>query len=164
MPRDQRVGEVMTTDVLKFTPDEPVLEAMRLLVARDVDGGPVVDADGKVVGMLSNGDLILRESELHPPTVLSLFGAYLEWPGSARRFDEDISKALGSKVSEVMHAKAVTITEDDTLERAATVMHDKDVSRLPVVRDGRLVGIVGRNDILRSILDDWAAGEPSGPG
>jgi CBS domain-containing protein len=164
MPRDQRVGEVMTTDVLQFTPDEPVLEAIQLLVERDVDGGPVVDADGTVVGMLSNADLILRESELHPPTVLSLFGAYLEWPGSARRFDEDISKALGSKVSEVMHAKAVTIAESDTLERAATVMHDKDVSRLPVVRDGRLVGIIGRNDILRSILDDWAAGERSGPG
>jgi CBS domain-containing protein len=164
MPRDQRVGEVMTTDVLQFTPDEPVLEAIRLLVERDVDGGPVVDAEGKVVGMLSNADLILRESELHPPTVLSLFGAYLEWPGSARRFEDDFNKALGSKVSEAMHAKAVTIGEDDTLERAATVMHDKDVSRLPVVRDGRLVGIIGRNDILRSILDDWAAGEHSGPG
>jgi CBS domain-containing protein len=123
---------------------------MRTMVDRNVDAAPVVDDDGNLVGMLSNSDLIVQESELHFPTVLSFLGATIEI--GHKHFEEDLRKALGSKVSDVMSSKPITITEDDTVERAATLMHEKDVSRLPVARDGKLVGIVSRNDVLRAIL------------
>lgn len=150
MERDTPVREIMTTDVVTFHPDDRVEEAMRLMVDRNVDGAPVVDEQGNLVGMLSNSDLIVQESELHFPTVLSFLGATVEF--GHKHFEEDLRKALGSKVSDVMSSKPVTITEDDTIERAATLMHEKDVSRLPVVRDGKLVGLVSRNDVLRAIL------------
>jgi CBS domain-containing protein len=148
------VAKVMTTEVLTFSPDETVEAAMKTMVERNVDGAPVVDQDGKVVGMITTGDLIVQESQVHVPTVISLFGAYLELPSSHRRFEQDLRKALGGKVADVMHKDPRTVDDDATLETAATIMHDHDVSRLPVVRAGRLVGIVSRTDILRAILID----------
>lgn len=144
----------MTTDVLTFAPDDNVGDAMRTLVDRGIDGAPVVTADGEVVGMLSTGDLIVQESRLHFPTVISLLGATLELPSSKRQFDEDLRQTLGSTVGQVMKADPITIGADDTVEEAATLMHEHDISRLPVLGDAGLVGIVARVDILRSIIRD----------
>ncbi|MDP8986838.1 MAG: CBS domain-containing protein [Actinomycetota bacterium] len=152
MPRSMLVRQVMTTDVLTFSPDERVQDATRRLIDRGVDGGPVVDAEGRLVGMLSSGDLLVQETKLHYPTVVSLFGAYLELPSSHRRFEEDLRRAVGATVGDVMHDEPVSCAEDDTLERAATLMHEYEVSRLPVVSDGRVVGIVARGDILRAVM------------
>lgn len=154
MSRQSPVSKVMTTDVLTFGPEENVGDAMRTLVDRGIDGAPVVDADGAVVGMLSTGDLIVQESRLHFPTVISLFGATIELPGAQRHFEEDLRRALGSTVGDVMHRDPVTIGVDDTVEEAATLLHEHDISRLPVVGDEGLVGIVARVDILRGIIKD----------
>jgi CBS domain-containing protein len=158
MSRQSLVSEVMTTDVLTFGPDDNVAEAMQILVERGIDGAPVVTAEGAVVGMLSTADLIVQESRLHFPTVISLLGATLELPSSKRHFDDDLRRVLGSTVREVMQADPITIGVDDTVEEAATLMHDHDVSRLPVVSDAGLAGIVARVDILRGILRDDAEG------
>ena len=152
MPRSMLVRQVMTTEVLTFTPDDRVQDATRLLIERGVDGGPVVDDEGRLVGMLSSGDLLVQETKLHYPTVISLFGAYLELPSSHRRFEEDLRRAVGATVGDVMHDEPVSCAEDDTLERAATLMHDYEVSRLPVVSDGKVVGIVARGDILKAVM------------
>jgi CBS domain-containing protein len=151
MDRNSPVREIMTTDVLTFGPDDNVEQAMRTMVDREIDAAPVVAADGKVVGVLSNGDLIVQESELHFPTVVTFLSATIEI--GHKHFDEELRRALGSKVSDVMTAKPAVCNDDDTIERAATIMHEKNVSRLPVVRDGHLVGIVSRGDLLRAILE-----------
>ncbi len=165
MSRTSPVSSVMTTDVLTFAPTEPVSEAMATLVGRGIDAAPVVDADGAVVGMLSTGDLIVQETALHVPTIISLFGATLELPSSKRHFEEDLRKALGGTVAEVMTPDPITIAVDDTVEEAATLLHQHEVSRLPVIGDAGLVGIVSRVDILRGILrDDAAAGSGDGLG
>ena len=152
MPRSTLVRQVMTTDVVTVRPDEPIQEATRKLIAHEVDGAPVVDANGAVVGMLTSDDLLVQETKLHYPTVVSLFGAYLELPSAHRQFEEDLRKAVGATVEEVMNDEPVTVGDEDTLERAATLMHEENVSRLPVVRDGRLVGIIARGDILRAVM------------
>lgn len=152
MPRSMLVRQVMTTDVLTFSPDDGVQDATRRLIERGVDGAPVLDDDGRLVGMLSSGDLLVQETKLHYPTVISLFGAYLELPSSHRRFEEDLRRAVGATVGDVMHDEPVSCAEDDTLERAATLMHDYEVSRLPVVSDGKVVGIVARGDILKAVM------------
>ena len=148
------VRAVMTTEVVSFWPEEPVQEAYTRLVDNGVDGGPVVDAEGAVVGMLSTDDLLVQETQLHYPTVISLFGAYLELPSSHRRFEEDLRRAVAAKVDDVMQRAVITCAEDDTLERVATLMHEHHVSRLPVTRGGRLVGIVARGDVLRAVMGD----------
>ena len=152
MPRTMLVRQVMTTDVVTFTPEETVQDATRRLVERGVDGGPVVDEHGHLVGMLTSGDLLVQETKLHYPTVISLFGAYLELPSSHRKFEDDLRQAVGATVGDIMHADPVACADDDTLERAATLMHEHEVSRLPVTTQGHLVGIIARGDILRAVM------------
>jgi CBS domain-containing protein len=143
----------MSTEVVSFAPDEAVLDAAERMVETGVDAGPVVDDAGRVVGMLSTTDLIVRESRMHLPTVISILGATLELPSQKRKFDEDVEKALGSVVSEVMGDAPRTVGPDDTVETAATRMHEEDLSRLAVVDErGTLVGIIARGDILRAIV------------
>ena len=158
MPRSTLVRTVMTTEVISFSPDETVQAATERLMSAEVDGGPVVDGDGRVVGMLTSDDLLVQEVRLHYPTVISLFGAYLELPSSHRKFEEDLRKAVGAKVGDVMDRDVVTCGPDDTLERAATLMHEQRVSRLPVTEDGILLGIVARGDILRAVMANPAVG------
>jgi CBS domain-containing protein len=144
----------MSTGVVTVSPDATVEDAMRTLLDRGVDAAPVVDTTGQLVGMLASGDLIVQESRLHFPTVVSLLGATLTLPGAQKHFEDDLRRALGAAVHEVMSTDPAVCHEDDTIESAATAMHEHDVSRLPVVRDGAVVGVISRTDILRSILSE----------
>lgn len=150
MPRDLSLRNVMTTDVLSFRPEDDIGEAMQQMLDRDVDGAPVIDEERKVVGVITTGDLIVKESRLHFPTVIAVLGAPLQL--QSRDFEDDLAKALGSKVSDVMSSPALTVDVSGTVEDAATLMHDERVSRLPVVENDRLVGIVSRVDVLRGII------------
>ena len=155
MSRDTPVRDVMSTSVVTFGPDENISDAMSRLVDAGFEAGPVVNDEGMVVGVLSSGDLIMQETQLHLPTMISILGATLEWPSSKKKFDEDLEKTLGSTVGEVMSDKLVSIWADNTIEDAATLMHDHDVSCLPVVAaDGSLVGVVTRGVILRTMVRD----------
>src|SRR5690349_8158377 len=141
MLREMPVRSVMTADVVSFTPDQNVQDAMQQLAAREIDAGPVVDGDGAVVGMLSTGDLIVGEARVHFPTGTNFFGVNVAWPFKDKEFNETMDKAFGASVGEVMTAKPFTVGPDETVEDAATLMHDHNVSRLPVVEDGKLVGV-----------------------
>ena len=153
MPRNTPVRDVMTTDVVTFREHEPIIDAIKKLVEREIDGAPVLDEVGAIVGMITSDDLIVQESRLHYPTVVTILGAELQWPSSQKHFEEELHKAVGVTVGEVMNDDVVTIGPDETVEEAATVLHERHLSRLPVVDDGdRLVGIVSRGDILRAIV------------
>jgi len=152
VPRETPVRDLMTTDVLSFKPQDTVQAAAEAMAERSIGGAPVVDDEGNVVGMLNDDDLIVSDVRLHMPTVISVLGAYLELPSSASRFDKEVRKAVGATVGDVMTEGPETCSEDATVEEVATTLHERNVSRLPVVRDGKLVGIVARGDILREIV------------
>lgn len=158
LTQDLPVRDVMTTEVVTVAPDQTIETAMTVLVERGVDAAPVVDASGTVVGVLSTGDLIVQDAQVHAPTVISLFGAYIELPSWRKEFEDDFKKAVGAVVSEVMDDEPITCGPDDTVETAATLMHDHDASRLPVVEGGRLVGLIARGDILRAIVHGAGSG------
>ena len=149
--RTSSVTEIMHTDFVTLHPGDTVEAAMRTLVEHNIDAAPVTDENGALVGLLSNTDLIVQEAQLHFPTLISVLGASIEI--GHKRFDQDLRAALASDVSQVMTA-AVSCEETDTVESAATLMHDHDLAVLPVVRDGQVVGTVARNDILRAILSN----------
>ena len=152
MPRNTPVRDVMTTDVVTFRDHEPIIEAIKKLVEREIDGAPVLDEAGAIIGMITSDDLIVQESRLHYPTVVTILGAELQWPSSQKHFEDELHKAVGVTVGEVMNDDVVTIGPDETVEEAATVLHERHLSRLPVVEGDRLVGIVSRGDILRAIV------------
>jgi CBS domain-containing protein len=155
MSRDTLVSKVMTVDPLTFNVDDKVEDAMRALAERGFAGAPVVDGAGRLAGLLSDDDLILAESRLHLPTVISILGAYIEWPPSQKHFEEDLRKAVGAKVGEVMTTDPITCRPNDTLEQVATLMHDHHVDRLPVVDDaGHVAGIITRGDLVRAMVTE----------
>ena len=163
--RDVPVRDLMVAEVLTFRPDDNVQDAMRALVVRDIDAAPVVDDEGFVVGSLSTGDLIVEEANIPLPAVITLLGGVLELPKSKKKYEHDLGKALGASVAEVMQEGVVAVlSPDDTLETAATVMHDEDLDRVPVCDDeGHLVGIVARGDIVRAIVRDLDKPVEAGP-
>ena len=156
MPDTACIRDVMSAAAVTFRPDDTVEVALRRLLDLDASGGPVIDADGKVVGMLTDGDLIVQEAEVPTPTALGIFGALLQSRHRREEFDEQVQKAFGTTVAELMEPEVIVCNPDDTVEQAATVMHEHDISRLPVVdADGTLLGLVTRRDLLRHLLASY---------
>jgi CBS domain-containing protein len=149
MPDATAVREVMTRDVVTLRSDQPVAEAADVLAGKQIGAAPVVDADGKLVGLLRDEDLIVSEARLHVPTVISFLGADLVLPSSLHRFEHELKKAAGSSVGDVMVTEFPVAKPGDTLDGLAAEMHDRDVTHVPVVDGGKLVGIVARGDLVR---------------
>ena len=143
------VSTIMTTDVITMTPDQSVPDAADLLTAHGIGAAPVLDADGRMVGLLRDEDLMVSEARLHAPSVIEFLGAELVWPPSVHRYEEELRKFAASTVGEVMATEFEAVAPSDSIENAATLMHDKVISHLPVVDNGKLVGIVARGDLIR---------------
>lgn len=147
------VRDVMTTPVVAVRPRTPFKEIVDVLVAHRITGVPVVDADDHVVGMVTQTDLLAKEAYGTPPhRLLDLVADIV--------VDRDPSwrlKAIGQTAADVMTPRVLTVAPDDDLRRAARLMMEAHVTRLPVVEDGRLVGIVARTDALRLFHRDDAA-------
>lgn len=150
MPRELPVTEVMSSPAITVSPDTTVEEAIRVLVDNGIEGAPVVNAEGQLVGLLDDDDLIVSEARLHAPTTIEILGAYIPLPGDLKRFNEEVRQALGRTVAEVMDTDVPTVPVTGTVEDVATLLHDRRVSRLPVLSDtGEVVGVVTRGDLVK---------------
>ena len=145
------VRDVMSTNVVTLRPDQGVAEAADILAADKIGAAPVVDADGKLVGLLQDEDLILTEANVHVPTAISFLGADFVLPSALHRFEDELRKTAGSTVADVMTTEFATVDPDESLEALATIMHDRDVTHVPVVDGDALVGIVARGDLVRHL-------------
>jgi len=144
--------DIMTRDVISVDRQTPVKELARLLVENNISGVPVIDADGALRGIVTEKDLISRDKKLHLPTVVTLFDAviYLE---SEKHFKEDLKKLAASTVEDIMTSKVVTISEETSVREIATLMADEGKDLLPVLQAGKVVGIVGKADVVRSMIE-----------
>lgn len=138
-----RIEDVMTRDVVSVTPETPLKDVAAVLVERGVSGLPVCDADGTVVGVLSEADLLVKQGGA-PERSGGLF-AWLVDTASA----PDLAKLRAHTAGEAMTAPAITVESHSPVSEAARTMVSLGVNRLPVVADGRLVGIVTRADLVR---------------
>jgi len=145
---DPRVADVMEREVVTVAPDATVHELVLLLQQKDLGGVPVVDGDGRLVGIVTEGDLVIEDADVRLPHYFGLFGN-LVYLGGQKKFEERLKKMVGNAVADVMTTEVFTVTPDDPVARAANIMVDKKVNRVPVVEGDRLVGIVARHDIIR---------------
>ena len=141
------VRDVMTPNVISVTAGESVLEAVRLMLHNRISGLPVVDASGKLVGMVTEGDF-LRRSELGTERRRPKWIEFLIGPG---RLARDYVHASGRKVEEVMTTDPVTVVEDDPLDAVVELMERRHIKRVPVIRNGRMVGIVSRANLMHGL-------------
>ena len=147
-----KVRDIMTAEVVVAEPDTSVNLVARLMASRDISGIPVVE-DGRLVGIVTELDLIVRNTRLEPPAFFALLDARipLETPTHYR---ERIRHMLGTLARDVMTEKVVSVGPDEELESLAEIMVKQRVNPLPVVEDGRLVGIVSRSDIIAMMARD----------
>ena len=147
-----KVRDIMTAEVVVAEPDTSVNLVARLMAGRDISGVPVVE-DGRLVGIVTELDLIVRNTRLEPPAFFALLDARipLETPTHYR---ERIRHMLGTLARDVMTEKVVSVGPDEELESLAEIMVKQRVNPLPVVEDGRLVGIVSRSDIIAMMAWD----------
>ena len=142
-----RAHQIMTRPVFTVLPEATILEAANLMLARHISGLPVVDAAGKLVGIVSEGDF-LRRSEIGTQRKRSRLLNFILGPGQAAT---DFVHEHGCKIAEIMTPDPVTISEDTPLEAIVALMEKNKLKRLPVTRGGQIVGIVSRANLLQAV-------------
>lgn len=140
----------MTAPVITVRPDTRVGEIARLMVEHAISGVPVVDGAGRVVGIVTESDLIVRHARLHFPVYLPILGEVIPI-GNLRRLNEELRRALGTTAADVMTSPVRTVNVDTSLEDVVTLLVDHHIGRVPVLEEGRLAGIITRTDIVRLI-------------
>ncbi|TYO95407.1 CBS domain-containing protein [Desulfallas thermosapovorans] len=146
----KKARDIMTTKVITVSPQDDVEKMARLLLDHNISGLPVVDDSGKLVGVISEADLVFREKRVRNPFFVVLFDSpiYLENPNRLR---EDIKRTAARKVGELMSTRLHTVGPEATVTDVATLIADKGINRVPVVGDdGKLIGIISRQDIIRA--------------
>jgi len=146
-----RVQAYMTPKPITVRPSDSVERVLKLLEEHHISGLPVVDEGGKVVGIVSEGDLLFKESPMRMPLYLTFLGGviYLEPPD---KFDQQLKKTLGTQVADVMTPDPITATPDMPISEAAHRMIERRINRLPVVdANQQLIGIITRNDLVRAL-------------
>ena len=147
------VRDIMETDTPTVSADTPIDEVVRTLRAHELPGVPVVDGDGRCVGIVTEADLVLpdEEGDLHLPHYIDLFGGYV-FLEPLQRFEDRLRKAFAAKASDMMTRDPDTVRPDSSVEEAAKRVHESGHNRLPVVdEDGRLAGVVTRVDLLGAL-------------
>lgn len=142
--------DIMTKDVITVHKDDVIESVIKLLLENNISGAPVVDDEGILLGIVSEGDLIYKSKKFHFPLYFTILDSYifLEQP---KMIEEQISKMTAYKVESMMSTVVHSVKQEDTVEEIATIMNEKGVNRVPVVDENKkVVGIVTRKDIIKS--------------
>jgi CBS domain-containing protein len=150
---DLTARDIMTPDPLTVARDLSVTDAARLMVERRIGALPVVE-NGELLGLVTEDDLIMQEVKVEFPTYLHLLDGFIMYPPATARFENELKKAVGATVDDVMESDPVTVTAETSVEDVATLMVDREVDRVPVLDGGTLVGIVSKSDIVRSLISE----------
>jgi len=145
------VRDIMTTDLIKVTPDMDIARAAKILLDNRINGVPVVDDSGRLVGLLCQSDLITQQKKLPIPTLFTFLDGLIRLT-SMKQLEKQVGKIAALTVSEAMTPKPVTVRPDTGLETVAALMVDSNFHTLPVLEDSELVGIIGKEDVLRTLL------------
>lgn len=148
------VETIMTKQVITVQEDATIETCAHILSTNRLSGLPVVNDTGKLVGIVTEGDLIRRKTDVQTPAYLEFLGGiiYLDNPN---KFFEDVKKTMGLYVHEIMSTELITIHPDDTVEKAANLLVHHKIKRLPVLDDeDQLIGIVARKDIMQYLFQD----------
>ncbi len=140
--------DIMTRDVVTVTPDTDVNAAAKILLEKDFNGLPVLDEDGKLVGVLCQSDLVVQQREFPLPSFFTLLGGFVALT-SLSQLQRAVDKMAATKVSQAMTPDPISVSPDTPVNKLADLMAEKKYHTIPVLEEGKLVGVVGKKDILR---------------
>jgi CBS domain-containing protein len=146
-----KVKDVMTKEVVTVTRETTVAELAKIFAGRHISSLPVVDDAGKLIGIVTETDLVEQDKSLHIPTVISIF----DWViclESDKKFEKELRKMTGQKVADIYSADVITVSPEETVASVADIMSSRKVNALPVVEGENVVGIVARIDLIRAMI------------
>ncbi len=142
--------DLMAKDVLTVTPETSISHAASLLLQYHINGMPVVDEENNLVGIICQSDIITQQKKLPLPTIFTLLDGIIPLT-SMSHMEKEVQKMAATRVNEAMTPDPTSVTPDTELEEMAEIMVTKNYHTLPVVEDGKLVGIIGKEDVLKTL-------------
>lgn len=142
--------DIMNKNVISVQEDATIEELARILTENHISGAPVVDREGKVVGIVTDTDLMHKETSPRTPGFVNILGAIIYISG-VTRFREDFKKLAATKTSEIMTTDVITVSGDASIEQVSALMVNHDIKRVPVMENGAIVGIIGMADIVKTL-------------
>ncbi|HVO67496.1 MAG TPA: CBS domain-containing protein [Syntrophales bacterium] len=146
-----KAKDIMTKKVITVNPETEVVQAAKLLLEHHINGLPVVDNEGHLKGILCQSDLISQQRKIPLPSFFIMLDGFIPLT-SPKQIEKELQKMGAIKVSEAMSPDPVTVGLETALEDIATLMVQRNIHSLPVLDQGKLVGIIGKEDILRTLM------------
>lgn len=146
-----KAKDIMTHNVITVALDTNVNELAKLLSSSNISGVPVVSEDNSLLGIVTENDLIDQNKKVHIPTVITILDSvfYLENP---ERFENDLKKMAGATVKDIYSSPAISVKEDTPLDEIATLMAEKNIHTLPVTKDKKIIGVIGKKDVIKTMI------------
>jgi len=148
-----KVKDIMTRQVISVSPETEITDAAKILLEKRINGMPVIDLFGRLVGIICQSDLVAQQKGIPVPSVFTFLDSYLPLT-SLKRIDKEMKKIAALTVNEAMTLEPVTVNPETDIEDVAKLMVDKKYHTLPVVKGGKVVGIVGKEDVLKTLLSE----------
>ena len=146
-----KVKDIMTKEMITVSPETEIVHATRLLLENRINGVPVTNETGKLVGILCQSDLIAQQKKLPVPSFFSFLDGLITLT-SMKHFEKEVQKIAAITVAQAMTPNPVAVRPDTDIEAVAALMVDNNFHTIPVVDEGELVGIVGKEDILKTLI------------
>jgi len=150
-----KTAEIMSREVITLSPEMEISEATRMLLDNHINGAPVVDSQGQLVGILCQSDLIAQQKRLPLPSLFTFLDGLIPL-SSTKQLQKEVRKIAAITVSQAMTVNPVTVSPETSIEALASLMVDNNFHTLPVVDRGKLVGIVGKEDVLKTLISSTA--------
>ncbi len=148
---NMKAKEIMNKDVITVSPEDTVTNLVKLMLDKSISGVPVVDEEQRILGIVSETDLIYPEKSLHLPAFIPILDSFVFIEGF-RETEKEIRKMSAYKVEDVMTKDVITINEDQDIQDVVNLMIDKRINRIPVIdKDKKVIGIITRSNILKHI-------------
>ncbi len=147
----QTAEDIMTRDPISLYPQTDIAEAARVLLEKNINGVPVVDENNNLVGIICQSDLVAMQKKFPLPSMFTLLDSLVPL-SSLSRVEKEVQKIAATKVEEAMTPNPLSVTRETPLEELAQIMVDKKYHTLPVEKDGKLLGVVGKSDVLKTLV------------
>ena len=146
-------NDIMTQEVISISPESEIAQAAKLLLTNRINGVPVINDTGELVGILCQSDLIIQQKNIPIPSLFTLLDGFIPLT-SSKKLDKEVEKIAATKVADAMTPDPVTVNSDTGIEEIAALMVEKNYHTLPVVDANKLVGIVGKVDVLKTLISE----------
>jgi CBS-domain-containing membrane protein len=146
-----KAKDIMTRELVTVEPETEIAQAAKILLQEGINGVPVVDKSGTLKGIICQSDLIAQQKRFPLPSVFTLLDGFIPL-SSTKHYEKEVQKIAATTVADAMTSNPITVQSETSIEELASLMVDKNLHTLPVVDQGELVGVVGKEDVLKTLM------------